>query len=426
MSYKPSYGYLANHFVIYEAEVNSSSSTSITTQNIAFVSSQNTDNTNESVSVVTSVSAASTKVHVSALPNVNNLSDVVIYSFASQSNSLQLDNHDLKQIDTDDLEEMDLKWFDMSKVECYNCHRRGHFAKECRSPRDTRNKDTQRRNVPVETSTSNALVSQCDGVGSYDWSFQADEEPTNYALMAFTSSSSSSSDNETCATLTKQVANLEQDKVAQAIEITKLKQRVKRLEKKRQFKSLGLKRLRKGRLEEYQAKVYHLDLEHADKVLITTAATTITATPVPKASAPRRRRGVIIQDPEEAATASVIVQSEHYNSIQAFLEKGEKEIKKEGSKRKSESSEQRAAKKQRIDEEVEELKTHLQIVPNDEDDVYIEATPLALKVPVVDYQIHHEHKKPFYKIIRADETHQLFLSFITLLRNFDREDLEML
>nr|GEZ58464.1 hypothetical protein [Tanacetum cinerariifolium] len=59
----------------------------------------------------------------------------------------------------------------------------------------------------------------------------------------------------------------------------------------------------------------------------------------------------------------------HYNSIQAFLEKGENEIKEEGSKRKSESSEQRAAKKQRIDEEVDELKTHLQIVPNDEDDV---------------------------------------------------------
>nr|GEZ14215.1 hypothetical protein [Tanacetum cinerariifolium] len=86
--------------------------------------------------------------------------------------------------------------FDMSKVECYNFHRRGHFARKCRSPRDTRNKDTQRRNVPVKTSTSNALVSHCDGVGSYDWSFQEDEEPINYALMAFTSSSSSSSDNE--------------------------------------------------------------------------------------------------------------------------------------------------------------------------------------------------------------------------------------
>nr|GFA78689.1 hypothetical protein [Tanacetum cinerariifolium] len=86
----------------------------------------------------------------------------------------------------------------MSKVECYNCHRKGHFARECRSPKDTRRNDAaepQRRNVPVETSTSNALVSQCDGVGSYDWSFQAKEEPTNYALMAFLSSSSSS-DNE--------------------------------------------------------------------------------------------------------------------------------------------------------------------------------------------------------------------------------------
>nr|GEU81148.1 ribonuclease H-like domain-containing protein [Tanacetum cinerariifolium] len=37
---------------------------------------------------------------------------------------------------------------------------------------------------------------ECDGVGSYDWSFQAKEEPTNYALMAFTSLSSSCSDNE--------------------------------------------------------------------------------------------------------------------------------------------------------------------------------------------------------------------------------------
>nr|GEV56966.1 hypothetical protein [Tanacetum cinerariifolium] len=59
-------------------------------------------------------------------------------------------------------------------------------------------------------------------------------------------------------------------------------------------------------------------------------------------------------------------------------------------------------------------------------DAYTKATPLALKVPVVDYQIHTEHNKPYYKIIRADGTRQLFLSFISLLRNFDREDLEML
>nr|GEY29137.1 hypothetical protein [Tanacetum cinerariifolium] len=141
---------LFNSLKIYEAEVKSSSSASTSKQNIAFVSSSNTDSTNEPISVAASVSF----------------------------------------IDVDDLEEIDLKW---------QMARKGHFVKECRSPKDTRSNDAaepQRRNVPVEHSTSNALVSQCDGVGSYDWSFQADEEPTNYALMAFTSSSSSSSDNE--------------------------------------------------------------------------------------------------------------------------------------------------------------------------------------------------------------------------------------
>nr|GFB47498.1 hypothetical protein [Tanacetum cinerariifolium]GFB53021.1 hypothetical protein [Tanacetum cinerariifolium] len=113
------------------------------------------------------------------------------------SNSPQLDNKDLKQIDPDDLEEMDLKWqvdmltmrarrflkrtdrnlganrmdtigFDVSKVECYNCHKRCHFARECRSPRDNRNKEATIRPVPTEVSILNALVSQCDAVGGYD------------------------------------------------------------------------------------------------------------------------------------------------------------------------------------------------------------------------------------------------------------------
>nr|GEX55273.1 ribonuclease H-like domain-containing protein [Tanacetum cinerariifolium] len=105
---------------------------------------------------------------------------------------------DLEQIHPDDIEEMDLRWqmamlttrarrflkktgrkltvngdetigFDKSNVECYNCHKRGHFAKECRAPRnqDNKNKESSRRSVPVETSTSTALVS-CDGLGGYD------------------------------------------------------------------------------------------------------------------------------------------------------------------------------------------------------------------------------------------------------------------
>nr|GEY91863.1 retrovirus-related Pol polyprotein from transposon TNT 1-94 [Tanacetum cinerariifolium] len=146
---------LFNSLKIYEAEVKHSSFTGTTTQNLAFVSFSNTDSTTESVSAAASVSAVCAKMRVSSLPNVDSLSNAVIYSFfASQSSSPQLDNEDLKQIDSDDLEEIDLKW-------------KGHFAKECRYPKDSR------RNR------------------SYDWSFQAEVEPANYALMAFLSLSSS-------------------------------------------------------------------------------------------------------------------------------------------------------------------------------------------------------------------------------------------
>ncbi|GJZ02697.1 putative ribonuclease H-like domain-containing protein [Tanacetum coccineum] len=128
---------------------------------------------------------------------------------------------DLQHIHPDDLEEMDLRWqmamltmrarrflkntgrkfsmngtktigFDKSKVECYNCHKRGYFTRECMAPRnqENRNREITRRVVPVETTTSNALVS-CDGSG-YDWSDQAEEDPTNFALMAYSSTTSNS------------------------------------------------------------------------------------------------------------------------------------------------------------------------------------------------------------------------------------------
>nr|GEU74483.1 hypothetical protein [Tanacetum cinerariifolium] len=98
----------------------------------------------------------------------------------------------------------------------------------------------------------------------------------------------------------------------------------------------------------------------------------------------------------------------YFNSNMAFLEKSKEQLEEEESsalKRKTESSEEKAVQKKKLDEV---------------------ATPLALKVPIVDYDIHTENNKPYYKMIRADGSHQLFLSFLSLLRNFDREDLEVL
>ncbi|GJR67945.1 putative ribonuclease H-like domain-containing protein [Tanacetum coccineum] len=85
--------------------------------------------------------------------------------------------------------------FDKYKVECYNCHKRGLFARECRAPRnqENRNRENTRRVMPVEITTSNALVS-CDGLGGYDWSDQAEESPANFVLMAYSSTSSNSED----------------------------------------------------------------------------------------------------------------------------------------------------------------------------------------------------------------------------------------
>nr|GEV66048.1 hypothetical protein [Tanacetum cinerariifolium] len=246
---------------------------------------------------------------------------------------------------------------------------------------------------------------------------------------------------ETCTILTRRIKNLEEDKIDDEPKPAELKEVIEVV--------TNAKLMTK---------------------VVTTVATTITAAPITVVtitaapSAARKRKGVVIRDPKKTVTPSTIDDviekvkrkekegnavlryqalkrkpqtkaqarknmMKYFNSNVDFLEKSEKELKEEASralKRKTESSKQQAAKKKKLKEEVEEMKKHLQIVPNDEDDVYTEATPLALKVPVIDYQIHTEYNKPYYKIIRADGTHQLFLRFLSLFRNFDREDLEML
>ncbi|GKF44971.1 ribonuclease H-like domain-containing protein, partial [Tanacetum coccineum] len=124
----------------------------------------------------THVSAASTQVSTA------NLSEATVYAFlASQPNGSQLIHEDLVQIHDDDLEEMDLNdttGYDKSKVECFNCHKLGYFARECRGARnqDSRNKnqDSSRRTVNVEETSSKAMLA-IDEAG-FDWSYMADDE----------------------------------------------------------------------------------------------------------------------------------------------------------------------------------------------------------------------------------------------------------
>ncbi|GJR47890.1 ribonuclease H-like domain-containing protein [Tanacetum coccineum] len=183
---------------IIEQEVNrtANSSSSSSSQNMAFVSSPSS--TNE-VNTAYGVSTANTQVSPASTQ----------VSTAS--------TQDLEQIHKDDIEEMDLKWqlalmsmrkrrffkktgrkitingsdtagYDKSKVECFNCHKMGYFARECRGPRNqdnsNRNQDNSRKTVIMEEISSKAMLA-IDGVG-FDWSYMADDEvPINMALMDF-------------------------------------------------------------------------------------------------------------------------------------------------------------------------------------------------------------------------------------------------
>nr|GEZ91326.1 hypothetical protein [Tanacetum cinerariifolium] len=308
---------------------------------------------------------------------------------------------------------------------------------------------------------------------------------------------------DACAALTRRVKHLEHDKVAQALEITKLKKRVKKVERDNKVKVLELRRLKKKaedaqvagdeQVKGRQAEIYQIDMDHASKVLsmqedepevqeevdvvttaklitkvvaaisesvtaasATIAAATITAAPVRvTAASTRRRNGVVIRDPEKESTAKIPAKTKSKDKGKGIMVEDPKPMKK---KQQVEMDEEYARKlheelnkdidwsvaidhikqkakedsyvqryqRRKLNEEVKDLKQYLEIVPDEDDDVYTEATPLAKKFHVVDYQIIQLNNKPRYKIIRDDGTHQLYVSFITLLKNFDREDLESL
>ncbi|GKB60516.1 hypothetical protein Tco_0916702 [Tanacetum coccineum] len=185
---------LYNNLRVNEDELKRSSGSNSASQNLAFLSSENTKSTNE----------VSTAGGINQVPSTPSAHDIA-YSFLAQpTTSPQLENEDLqvKKFIQMTGRNMDFKEkrpvsLDKSKIECYNCQRKRHFDRECRSGRSQgRRPYGDRSNAQITESSSQALVAQ-DGLGGYDWSNDFDVEPVNYALMAISSSnSSSSSDNE--------------------------------------------------------------------------------------------------------------------------------------------------------------------------------------------------------------------------------------
>nr|GEU37125.1 hypothetical protein [Tanacetum cinerariifolium] len=135
---------LYNNPKVFEVDIKGSPGSSLNSQNVAFLSAEDTNNINE-VNTANGISIAaghsSSRQASSSLYN----NDLMFSFFASLSNSLQIDAIHKKTGRKLNFNSKEPIGFDKTKVECFNCHRRGYFTRECRAPRNQGNKNIDAR-----------------------------------------------------------------------------------------------------------------------------------------------------------------------------------------------------------------------------------------------------------------------------------------
>nr|GFA93509.1 hypothetical protein [Tanacetum cinerariifolium] len=188
-----------NHLKVYEPEVQKKSDSN--SQNMAFISLANTSSGKGEINTV-SISTASTQVSTTS-------ADVAAASISHDTNmallSMRVDRFWKKTGKKITIQGTNVAGFDKSKVECFNFHKMGHFARECRAPKsqDMGRRENYKQGSKKEEPAPKALIA-IDGI-RWDWSYMANEEENHalvaddealieFALMAKSSSSSKNED----------------------------------------------------------------------------------------------------------------------------------------------------------------------------------------------------------------------------------------